>query len=160
MTLRSPTVSTPRITMYVSLDECMHEHDLSVQGVESPNFKKCRRVSIAVEALLQRGPGGPKLPDEAYGPVQVLNDVTVASMTPPVHLGSKTSQEADDNHTKALHFGVVERCQKTRFPNPSLYLIYACNNRILKPSITIAYLAVHQMCPTLQHLQSSVTTKT
>ena len=37
----------------------------SVQGVESPNFKECLRVSITVEALLQRGPGAPEPPDEA-----------------------------------------------------------------------------------------------
>ena len=37
----------------------------AVQGVESPNIKECQRVSIAVEALLQRGPGAPEPPDEA-----------------------------------------------------------------------------------------------
>ena len=35
------------------------------EGVESPNFKESRWVSIAVEALLQRGPGAPEPPDEA-----------------------------------------------------------------------------------------------
>ena len=53
-----------------------------------------------------------------YGPVQIRNEVTVALMTPPVHLGSKTSQEADDNHTTALYFGVVQGCHKRRSPNP------------------------------------------
>ena len=51
--------------MYDSLGECAGERNLSVQGLESPKFKECRRTSIAMEALLQRGPGGPEPPDEA-----------------------------------------------------------------------------------------------
>ena len=51
--------------MYVSLGECARKRNLSVEGVESPNFKECRRVIIAVEVLLQRGPGAPEPPDEA-----------------------------------------------------------------------------------------------
>ena len=43
----------------------MLKRNLSIQGVESPNFKECRRVSIAVEALLQRDPGAPEPPEEA-----------------------------------------------------------------------------------------------
>ena len=35
--------------------------------MESPNFKECRRVSIAVEALLQRGPGAPMPYEKRYG---------------------------------------------------------------------------------------------
>ena len=69
-----------------------------------------------------------------YGPVQIPNELTVALMTPPVNLGSKTKQKADDNHTTVLHFRVVQGCHKTRPPNPLLYLIYPCNNWILKPS--------------------------
>ena len=38
---------------------------LSNQGVESPNFKVFQRVSIAVEALLQRGPGALEPPNES-----------------------------------------------------------------------------------------------
>ena len=38
---------------------------LANTGLESPNFKECRRVSIAVEALQQRDPGAPEPPDEA-----------------------------------------------------------------------------------------------
>ena len=89
--------------------------------------------------------------NDFYGPVQIPNEVTVALMTSPVHLGSKTSQEADDNQTKFLHFGVVQGCHKTRSPNPLLYLIHTFNNWILKPSTTSAYLPTsHHMCPTLK----------
>ena len=31
-----------------------------------------------------------------YRPVQVPNEITVALMTPSIHVGSKTFQEADD----------------------------------------------------------------
>ena len=62
MTLTLVTLGT---IVYDSLGECTRNHNLSVQGVESPNFKECRRVSIAVEALVQRGTGAPELPDEA-----------------------------------------------------------------------------------------------
>ena len=41
-------------------------------------------------------------------------------MTPPVHI-------------TVLHFVVVQGCHKTRCSNSSLYLIYTCNNSILKP---------------------------
>ena len=58
----------------------------------------------------------------AYRPVQIPNEVTVASMTPPVHFSSKTSQEADDNPTTVFHFGVVQGCHKTRSPNPFITL--------------------------------------
>ena len=63
--LGSPTLAALEINVYDSLDECARKRNLSVQGVESPNFKGCRRVSIAVEALLQRGPGAPEPPNEA-----------------------------------------------------------------------------------------------
>ena len=53
------------LNMHDSLGECARKLNLSVQGLESLNFKKYRRVSIAVEALLQRGPGAPEPPDEA-----------------------------------------------------------------------------------------------
>ena len=43
-------------------------------------------------------------------PVQLPNKVTIALMTPAVHLGSKNLQEADDNHTTVLPFGVVQGC--------------------------------------------------
>ena len=65
MILGSPTLATPGINMHDSLGECARKRNLSVQGLESLNFKKYRRVSIAVEALLQRGPGAPEPPDEA-----------------------------------------------------------------------------------------------
>ena len=61
--LGSPTLAAQGINVYDSLGECMRKHNRAVQGVESPNFKKRRRVSIAVEALLQRVP--PEPPDEA-----------------------------------------------------------------------------------------------
>ena len=63
--LGSPTLAALGITVYDSLGECVRKSNLLVQGVESPNFKGCRRVSIAVEALLQRGPGAPEPPDGA-----------------------------------------------------------------------------------------------
>ena len=63
--LRSPTLAALGINVYDSLGECAHQRNLSVQVVESPNLKERRRVSIAVEALLQRGPGAPEPPDEA-----------------------------------------------------------------------------------------------
>ena len=65
LTQHSTILVSLRINMHDSLGECARKHNLSVQGVESPNFKECRRVSIAVEALLQRGPGTPEPPDEA-----------------------------------------------------------------------------------------------
>ena len=61
----SPTIAALGINVYVSLDECARKCNLSVQGVESPNFKECRQVGIAVEALLHRDPGAPEPPDEA-----------------------------------------------------------------------------------------------
>ena len=53
------------INAYDNLGECARKRNLSVQGVELPNFKGCRRVNIAVGLLLQRGPGAPEPPDEA-----------------------------------------------------------------------------------------------
>ena len=61
----SPTLAALGINVYESLGECARNRNLSIQGVESANFKECRRVSIAFEALLQRGPGTPEPPDEA-----------------------------------------------------------------------------------------------
>ena len=63
--LGSPTLAALRIKVYDSLGECVRKRKVSVQGVESPNFKECRPVTIAVEALLQCGPGAPEPPDEA-----------------------------------------------------------------------------------------------
>ena len=63
--LGSLTLAALGIDVYDSLGECAHKRNLSVQGVELPNFKECRRVSIAVEALLQRSPGAPEPSDEA-----------------------------------------------------------------------------------------------
>ena len=62
--LGSPTLATLGINVYDSLGECARKRNLSLQGVESPSFKECRRVSIVVETQLQRDPGAPKLPDE------------------------------------------------------------------------------------------------
>ena len=42
------------------LYECARKHKFSVQVVESPNFKECRRVSIVVETVFRRGPGAPE----------------------------------------------------------------------------------------------------
>ena len=75
--------------------------------------------------------------------------VTAVFMVPPVHLGSKTSQEADDNHTTVLGFGGVQGCHKTQSLNPSFFLIYACSTWVLKPSTSSAYLPSHYMYPTL-----------
>ena len=88
--------------------------------------------------------------NDFYGPVQIPNEVTVALMTPPTYMGSKTSQEADDNRTTVLSLRVVQGCQNTRSPNPLLYLIHTCNNWIMKPSTTSVYISSHHMCPTLQ----------
>ena len=63
--LGSPTLATLGINVYDNLGECARKCNLSVKGVESTNFKDCRRVSIAVEALLQRGRGAPEPPDKA-----------------------------------------------------------------------------------------------
>ena len=62
--LGGPTLAALGINVYGSFDECARKPYLSVQGVESSNFKECQRVSIAVEALLQRVPGALELPDE------------------------------------------------------------------------------------------------
>ena len=65
--LGSPTLVALAINVYDNLGKCARKRTLSLsaQGVESTNFKECRRVSIAVEALLQRGPGAPEPPGEA-----------------------------------------------------------------------------------------------
>ena len=60
--LGSPTLAALGINMYDSLGECARKRNIAVQGLESPNFKECRRVSIAVEALMQRGQGVPEPP--------------------------------------------------------------------------------------------------
>ena len=67
--LGSPSLAALGINVYGSLGEYARKRNLCVQGVESPNFKKCRRMSIAVEALLQRGPGAPEPSDEAVVPL-------------------------------------------------------------------------------------------
>ena len=53
------------INVYDSLGKCALERNPSAQGVESPNFKDCRRVSIAWKVQLQRGQGAPESPDQA-----------------------------------------------------------------------------------------------
>ena len=55
--LGSPTLAALGTNVHDILDECARKRKLSVQGVESSNFKQRWRVSITVEALLQRGPG-------------------------------------------------------------------------------------------------------
>ena len=65
MILGSPTLAALGIIVYDSLGECARKRNLSVQGVESPDFKESRRMSIAVEVLLQRRPGAPEPPYEA-----------------------------------------------------------------------------------------------
>ena len=47
--LGSPTLG---INVYDSLGECARKRNLSVQGVESPNFKEYRRMTITLEVLL------------------------------------------------------------------------------------------------------------
>ena len=39
--------------------------------------------------------------NDSYGTVQIPNEVTVALMTPSVHLGSKTLHEAGDKHNSS-----------------------------------------------------------
>ena len=63
--LRSPTLATLGVNVYDRLGEYARKSNFSVQVKDSPNFKECRRLSIAVEALLQRGPGASKPSDEA-----------------------------------------------------------------------------------------------
>ena len=63
--LGSPTLAALGKNVHDSLGKCARKRNLFIQGVESPNFKGYRRVSIAVEALLQRGPGAPEPPDKA-----------------------------------------------------------------------------------------------
>ena len=53
----SLTLAALGTNVYGSLGECARKRNLSAQDVEPPNFKECRRVSIAVEALLQRDLG-------------------------------------------------------------------------------------------------------
>ena len=65
MILGEPTLAALGINVYGSLGECVRKPNLSVQDVESPNFKECRWMSIAVEALLQCSPGAPEPPNEA-----------------------------------------------------------------------------------------------
>ena len=65
MVLGSPTLATQGVNLNDSLGEFSLHRNLSVQSVEWPSFKECRRVSIVVEALLQRGLGAPKPPDKA-----------------------------------------------------------------------------------------------
>ena len=55
--LGSPTLATLGIDVYDSTGEYARKRNLSVQGVESSNFRKCRWVSIAEES--------PEPPDEA-----------------------------------------------------------------------------------------------
>ena len=61
MVLRSPTLTTLEINVHDSV-ECARKRNFSVQVEESPNYNECRRVSIVVEALLQRDPGAPEPP--------------------------------------------------------------------------------------------------
>ena len=75
MILGSPPLAALGINVYGSLGEYALKRKLSVEGVEPPNFKECRRVSIALEALLQRGPGASEPPDEA---VERLVSIAVA----------------------------------------------------------------------------------
>ena len=42
-----PTLAALGINVYESLSEHLRKRNLSVQGVESPNFQECRQVSIA-----------------------------------------------------------------------------------------------------------------
>ena len=53
------------IKVYDGLGECASKRNLSMQGVESPNFEEFRWMSIAVEALLHGSPGVSEPPDEA-----------------------------------------------------------------------------------------------
>ena len=78
--LGSPTLVALGINVYDSLGEYAHKRNLYVQSVESPNYKECRRVSIAVEALLQRGPASPETPDEAVE--RLVSRVPHMSMEP------------------------------------------------------------------------------
>ena len=63
--LGEPDSRDSGINMFGSLGERVHKRNLSDHGVESSNFKEYRQVSIAVEALLQRGPDAPEPSDEA-----------------------------------------------------------------------------------------------
>ena len=65
MILGSPTLAALGTDVYNSLGECARQRNLSVQSVESPNLRECRRVSTTVETLLQRGPGAPEPRNEA-----------------------------------------------------------------------------------------------
>ena len=53
MIMGSPTLTALGMDVYGSLGECVRKRDLSVRGVELPNFKEYRRVSIGMEALLR-----------------------------------------------------------------------------------------------------------
>ena len=81
-------------------------------AMDAPQKGGFRLVSDyrAVNKQIKKVPGVmPNQEAEMYGPVQISNEVTVALMTRPIHLGSKASQEADGSHTTVLHFGVGPR---------------------------------------------------
>ena len=61
----SPTLTVLGTNMHGSFGECARKRKLSAQDVKSLNFKEYRRVSIAVEALLQHDPGASEPADEA-----------------------------------------------------------------------------------------------
>ena len=63
--LGSLTFVAQGINVFYSLGRCLRKCNLSVQGVESSNSKEFWRANIAVEVLLQRGPGTPDTPNEA-----------------------------------------------------------------------------------------------
>ena len=63
--LGSPTLAALGMNVYGSIGDFARKRYLSVQGVESPNFKECRRISVAVKDLLQRGQDALEPPDEA-----------------------------------------------------------------------------------------------
>ena len=50
--------------------------------------------------------------------IQIPNEITVALMRLPVHLGPKTLQEAKEKQTRVFHFGVVQGCCKNTIPEP------------------------------------------
>ena len=112
--LRSSTLATLGINVYDSLGECARKRNLPAQGVESPNFKECRRVGIAVETLLQRDPGALEPSGEAVersvsrGPGMVLTpeqEETVAAND--LSTGSEARlREILDRHRNAFRRGL------------------------------------------------------
>ena len=112
MILRRTTLAVLGINVYGSLGDYARNRTLSVQGVESPNFREYWRVRIVVEALLQRGPGASEPPDETVERLASLVAVALAkALETAAANGLSAESEARlhkilDRHWKAFQRGL------------------------------------------------------